>query len=165
MGSKWKMRDKSDIWRQPWPGRLTPESPPHLSLTCESPSNDGARGIPSPHHHYTDDFLRSTMKLFLMVTPPAARIQVTTDSLHRPFSLSGRLRHDVGAGMFFRPADSSLKYGMAGQKEQCQRPLIDRLGVDDEPLSQLERPSCQIKGPLLTVILRMQNSRGRQADT
>jgi hypothetical protein len=97
MGSKWKMRDKSDIWRQPWPGRLTPESPPHLSLTCESPSNDGARGIPSPQHHYTDDFLRSTMKLFLMVTPPAARIQVTTDSLHRPFSVSGRLRHDVGA--------------------------------------------------------------------
>ncbi|KAK4003301.1 hypothetical protein OUZ56_005072 [Daphnia magna] len=28
--------------------------------------------------HHTDDFLHSTMKLFLLVTPPAARMQFTT---------------------------------------------------------------------------------------
>ena len=35
-----------------------------------------SRSSSPKEQHHTDDFLRSTMRLFLLVTPPAAKMQV-----------------------------------------------------------------------------------------
>lgn len=66
--------------------RLTPElllpsvqqqQPLAWSSVPSTPSlTPGSRASSPKEQHHTDDFLRSTMKLFLLVTPPAAKMQV-----------------------------------------------------------------------------------------
>lgn len=46
-----------------------------------------------PHQHHADDFLHSTMKLFLLVTPPASRFQVT--------HLNGRTQQLLSGANYF----------------------------------------------------------------
>lgn len=85
----------------PWWSRSMPGTPNLSRTPCSGgggsggSSGGGANNSPSttplPHgHHQTDDFLHSTMRLFLLVTPPVARIQV--DPLHSSFNLFPQTR-------------------------------------------------------------------------
>ena len=70
----------------PWWSRSMPGTPNLSRTPCSGGGSGGSSGggannspstTPLPHgHHQTDDFLHSTMRLFLLVTPPVARIQV-----------------------------------------------------------------------------------------
>lgn len=63
-----------------------------MSPSTSSSSFDH-RPLPPHQHHHADDFLHSTMKLFLLVTPPASRFQVT--------HLNGRM-HTASCSLLYR---------------------------------------------------------------
>lgn len=76
--------------------RLTPElllpssaaSVRHTWSSMPSTPSPTPGSAKQPEQHHTDDFLRSTMKLFLLVTPPAARMQVSAPCALRKWRAS-----------------------------------------------------------------------------